>query len=251
MTKEIKMANVIEVDAKKLTSFLSKINLGGLLNECILQSGEGFVSASSIDPSNIIFLSIQEDVDISPLGNLGLGDIGIISKFISECPKENQEKLKLVKDSDRLIIDHSGIQMKYLLTNVALITTSVTDGKITDIMEKCEYSFTLTKDIKDSFLSAINILKSKTASLVVNKGQVMLTGGLSNEHTFTLPLIPLEEGSAVDNFVCSFYADYIKAVFSVLDFEEDDNPIIRFSPGYPMIVQEANNYWAVFPLTLD
>jgi hypothetical protein len=51
--------------------------------------------------------------------------------------------------------------------------------------------------------------------------------------------------------MCSFYADYVKAVFSVLDFKEDENPVIVFSPEYPMVVQEADNSWAVFPLTLD
>jgi hypothetical protein len=249
MTKKTKEANIVTVDAKKLTSFLSKIHLGGLLNECILQSNEEFVSASSIDPSNIIFLSIQDDIDISPLGNLGIGDIGIIYKFVGDCPTD---ELTLVRKDNRIVIVHSGIRIEYLLTDRSLITTSVEDGKLEDIVKKCEYSFTLTKYIKDAFLSAINTLKVKTVSIVVDNGLVVLTGGLSHEHTFKLhDPIPLEDGSITESFMCSFYADYIKAVFSVLDFKENEEPIIIFSPDYPMVVQEDSNSWVVFPLTLD
>jgi len=249
MVKKTKETNVVEVNAKKFSSFLSKIHLGGLINECVLQSNEEFVSASSLDPSNIIFLSVQEDIDISPLGDLGLGDIGIISKFVGDCPAE---ELKLVRKDNRIVIVHSGIRVEYLLTDMSLITTSVEGGKLEEIVKKCEYSFTLTKSIKDAFLSAVNVLKVKTVSIVVDKGQVVLTGGLSHEHTFKLhDPIPLEEGSITESFMCSFYADYVKAVFSVLDFKEDENPVIVFSPEYPMVVQEADNSWAVFPLTLD
>jgi hypothetical protein len=246
MTKNVEE---VSVDAKKFSSFLNKVFLGGLLNECVLHSDKGIVSASSIDPSNIIFLSVQEDIDISSLGELGIGDIGIISKFISECPSE---KLKLVKNANRLNITHSGIKIEYLLTDTSLITTSVEGGKIDEIIGKCEYSFTLTKEARDAFLSAVNTLKVKTVSAVVNKSQVILTGGLVHEHNFNLvDPISVVGGSHEDSFTCSFYADYLKAVFSVLDFKEGEEPTIVFSPDYPMVVQEANNSWAVFPLTLD
>ena len=243
-----KEANAVVVDAKRLASFLSKINLGGLLNECVLHSGEDFVSASSIDPSNIIFLSVQEDIDISPLGDLGLGDIGIISKFVSDCPTP---ELKLVKKINRIVIAHSGVELQYLLTDPTFITTSVEGGKIDEIINNCKFSFKLTKEVKESFLYTTNLLKVKTASIVIENDKVFLTGGLANEHNFRLYSGVLEEGPSDEKFTCSFYADYIKAVFSVLDFEEDEEPTIVFSPEYPMIVQEANNSWAIFPLTLD
>jgi hypothetical protein len=242
--------NVVSVDAKKLASFLSKINLNGLLNECILQCGEEFVSASSIDPSNIIFLSVQEDIDISPLGDLGLGDIGIISKFVGDCPTE---ELKLVRKDNRIVIVHSGIELQYLLTDTSLITTSVEYGKLDEIINNCGYAFKLTKEVKESFLYTTNLLRVKTASIVVENKVVFLTGGLANEHSFRLEAGELEDFSEdpsfTESFVCSFYADYIKAVFSVLDFKKGEEPMIIFSPDYPMVVQEANNSWAVFPLT--
>ena len=247
-----KETNSVVVDAKKLASFLSKINLNGLLNECILQCGEGFVSASSIDPSNIIFLSIHEDLDISPLGDLGLGDIGIISKFVGDCPSD---ELKLVRKDNRIVIVHSGIELQYLLTDPTLITTSVESGKIDEIINNCGYAFRLTKGVKESFLYTTNLLKVKTASIVVENKNVFLTGGLAHEHSFKLDAGELEDfgesSSFTDSFICSFYADYVKAVFSVLDFKKDDDPMIVFSPDYPMVVQEADNSWAVFPLTLD
>ena len=243
-----KSAGSIEIDAKRFASFLSKVYLQGLLNECIISSVGDQTLVSSIDPTNIIFLSIQEDIDISALGDLGLGDIQIVHKFISDCPTD---KLKLVKKANRMIIAHSGIDIEYLLTDPTLITTSVNSDKFGEIIQSCEYSFKLTKQAREAFLYSTNLLKVKTASIVIENGKVFLTGGLLHEHNFKLNVGTLENGPVDTSFVCSFYADYIKAVFSVLDFKDYEEPEIIFSPDYPMVVQEGANSWAVFPLTLD
>jgi hypothetical protein len=124
-------------------------------------------------------------------------------------------------------------------------------GKMELLIEGCNFSFNLTKEVRDSFLYMVNLLKTKTCSIKLNKGEVLLTGGLAHEHQFKIPVGKLEEGSMEESFTCSFYSDYVKAVFSVLDFRGEELPTIMFQEEeYPLIINSGDDYWAIHPLRL-
>lgn len=249
--KEKVVTESFVVNTKKLSRFLNKIHLDGKLNECVIKSVGNGVLVDALDPTNIVFMSLQSDIDLSAVGDLGIGEINLMYKYLMGS---STEEMELLKRGNKLSSSRGKVKLNYLLTDPRLIATNVEEsGKIKELSKNCDIGFVLNKETSGEFLYFIDLLKSKTCFVKFEDGLVYLTGGLEHEHTFDLEVGKPTVGSTTKTLSFPYFSEYVVAILKSLDYDEENLPVMMFNSDnteFPMIIIEGNNYWAVHPLQI-
>lgn len=238
---------------------LKQIHLGGLLDECVLEIKEGKGHTESVDITNSIIvicdrLVAGKDINVT----LGLGDISLLIKFLSTIDstelsfKNKDTNFELKKPNGRR-------KLNYLLTNPELIATQLQadDEKKKDPYRKMkrmmEQKVELTESFIKDFLSYINLLKTKDATLEFDgEEELAFVCGGTNEHKLKLILsTEVESDEESDGFNIKVNGEYLADILSTVNFNEDSPPTLSFVKDKLIMVENDNAAWALVPLTDD
>lgn len=242
-----------------LARLLKRVYLGGVIDECVMESVDGHLRVEAMDLTGQLFLSCGEESSLLDEGEKwGLGDLPALCGFFEKAEegaitlkrKDNRVHFKFGKGTD-----HQG-SMRYLLSEIEVIPTAVDDPDALDELESsCEYEAELTERACEDFLMFMALLKVKGVRLYADKKKVYFDGGHEAEHQFETPIGPYEPVTKKGKMPSSPFSilvsgDHLRAVIQAVDFDSDEYvPVIRFAPDRPIVVrQDDTNVWVVAPI---
>ena len=247
------MPRKIFIKTANTLNLLKEVYLGGVINEAIITLEKGKASIEAVDiTASIVYISSASVSTKKLNGELGLGNIELFIKFLSTM---KDPKLSIALTENRMIVSRKDKRRKleYLLSQPALIPTRLRmndddDNDPRDAFESmAETKAELDESFVKDFSSYIATLKTKIVTIDVDADNATFTLGPKSEHQFKLSL-PITEDPTDDDFTLKVNGDYLSKILSVLEFNEDDDPItIGFSDGKPIIIEAAPSLWAVSP----
>lgn len=261
MKKQDDKKNMVKTE--QLLTLLKQVSLGGLLEECVLSIEEGVARIEAVDITNSLIVICKKKILNKEVNiDLGLGNIDILIKFLSTLDANDKLILKHPMNikggptSFTLLKTTGRRKLTYLLTNTELIASQIQYGsekkedpykKIKDMVE-CKIE--LTKSFMKDFLSYINLLKIKDVTLDFDgEEEVSFICGGENDHQFTLTLSTDAESDFDDSFEIKINGEFLSKIFSIINFDDDDPPIMSFAEDKIVIVEDAGATWAIVPLT--
>ena len=235
-----------DVKIKALTRLFKRAHLGGLLGECILKetkNGENFIGC--VDLTNSIILTVFAKTGFKGFDKLGLGDLGIICKYLETADDETS----LEVNDNRLVFKNTNGTFKYLLSQPDLIPTSLDDtDALINLTNNCTHEVTLTEKFAKNFAQSMALTKTNNVFIVVGEN-VNLFGGLDSEHQFRLKIGKskvLKESKREGKFSVSIYGYHFGAVLNVVDFSVRENyPSLLIKEGKPIVIKQGKDCWAL------
>lgn len=251
----------LQVNCESLNDMLRKVQLGNIINECMLsiRGGRGYIEAIDITNSLIAITDSRISEDASIEDDLGLGNLELLIKFISTL---NQEETSLSYNSESLTISRKDNRrrLKYLLTEPSMIATRLafdeedkkeeTRLKLLDLTtHDADLTYTVIKDL----LSYMGVVKQKDTSVFYNDEKQMLSfiiGG-AEDHKITLELSNTVgcrlEDDPMKSFSLQINGEHLSKIFQHIDYNEDNPPIIFVGAKNVVAIEDGNNFWALYP----
>lgn len=235
-------------------ALLNQVHLGGIINECVLDMEKGRATIEAVDiTATIVFISSASIGSKRLSGEFGLGNIELFKRFLSTI-KEPKLNVKITENRMMITRKDRRRTLDYLLSQPALIPTRLRlgddDEDETDPAEvysgmveaKAELSEGFVKD----FSSYVATLKTKIVTIEVGENDVIFILGPKSEHQFRLSL-PLAEESE-EEFSLKVNGENLAKIFSILEFNEEDDPVtIGLGDDKPIVIEAEGALWAISP----
>lgn len=242
-----------KVDGVLFVNMLHKVYLGGVIPEAIMNFDTGVIDA--VDVTNSLFLHIQGKCQFPDLGEVGLGDLSLLCKYL----ESSQGELEINKQDNRLSFKaaNNNGQLQYLCQSTEFIATGVKGMNLSKLFDPCIITIDLDENICQQYLMYFNLTKTKAVEFLVNeKGRVSIKGGLDSEHKFTLDVGECEligKKKNTQGFAIKVYAHHLSAVFNTLTWSAEENkPVIMMAPKHPLLLKQSDDeYWALLPLNVE
>ncbi len=235
-----------KINANGLSAFFKKVYLNGVIGSCKVTTYEdGMWLVEAIDEQTSVLLSCQVNVGTKDEWDLGIGDIGILMKWLTIVGADEIEIKK--KDNKITFKNKKKGNLNYLLSEIDSITTVLEvegdETPLDKILDHVKFQITLSKSDKESFISLMGVIKPTIINLNIDKGKVSLTGGSENEHNFKLEI---GEVKTKESFNISIDGNALLNVLSVINNE----PEIRFEKDIPVVIKENDDcMWAINIIT--
>jgi len=240
------------VYSKRLLRTLKECYLNGLIEECLLRVKKGKGSIEAVDLTNSLMVVIrgQKVASKGVTADYGLGNLGLLIKFLS--PITDEELVIGDRDDDRLTLRCKDKRKKlmYLLTEPDLIPTRLDDDEdktdmIQEIIKNSE-EIELTEGPVRDFLSNISLLNTDTVRLYGKEDLVMLECGESTGHLIEIVLAKM---TTFDKIEVRLSGDHLAKIFSIIDFDGKNEPYLYFGEdANAVIIKSRETLWAMLPL---
>lgn len=96
----------IKVEAENMISFLSLVNLDGLVLDCVIDAKDGTLSASGLDTARAVFFKVIGEAKVEKPGQLVIGNIAvakqILSRFSGLISMEADEKQLTIRQRNKI-----------------------------------------------------------------------------------------------------------------------------------------------------
>ena len=229
---------------------LERAYLDGIINEVLLKIDNGIVEVTAIDMSNTNFLHVSEKIDCKDTCELGLQNIGLLKRYISDS-KEAAE-FKVTKKRAK-IVRENGNQISVSLLEPYEVPTKVSGKSPETMIKKLKDSTTVSAQIHentvDELLYYTKIIDAVSIVFVADEGSVIAKTPESNNERFKLNIGRFRGKTSATTEVPK---QHISAVFKVLEFQNDEKPILSFSNDGPVIIEQNDmNMWAISPLASE
>jgi len=240
------------VKTSNLLVLLKQAHLGGVINECVLDISRGKGTVEAIDITNtIVFISTLNVASRSVRGELGLGSLDMVIKFLSTM---SDNKLNTEITANRMIIKRKDKRRRldYLLSQPQLIATRLRmDGdKSENIEQKFLSSVEVQAELDESFIkdfnSYITTLKTKVVTVVIEDDDVWFHLGPKSEHQFKLSL-PLVENDESFEINVKVNGEYLSKIFAAIEFDDEEGTTIGFGEDSPIVIESPLGMWAISP----
>ena len=243
------------IKTKSLLKTLKKIHLGGIFEECLLKVRKGVAAVSAVDITNSLVIVLADPVMSKDCKfQLGIGNLDLLVKFLSTI---EDKKLGLSVDSNHMTMTRGDKRRKldYLLTEPDLIGTSLSndDDPYKKISSMVEFKTTLTQSTIKDFLTYINIVSVKDIVIKFDGDEKLsIVCGGNNDHQFELVIDSDIEGEAnnsdEDGFEILINGDHLARVLNIIEYDEDNPPILRFGEGVPVVIEDDRTFWALMSI---
>lgn len=228
------------MEASKLYKLLRRINLGGLVDECVVHFDKASAWCKCTDLTNSVLTCVSEEIE-SDFGDVGINNLSLLTKFLSS----HDEITKIIRKENRINISkgNRGI-LRFLLSDPAVIPTELKkdatpEGILDTATIKVEIKEEIQKDL-DQFIKLTG--QSIVTFKVTEKGKAYITGVSENIHQFQINLGSVDSNDVIETHV---FADNLKHVVDVLEWGSS-NPTFQFSNLGPLIiVQNNSNFWGL------
>lgn len=234
-----------------LRRLFKRVNLGGLIGECVLEEGKnGMSSIAAIDLTNSIVLTVFGKTNFEGFDKLGISDLDTMVKYLDSV--DDETTLKVVEN--RLIFKNKNGTFKFLLSQPDLIPTTLDEkDALEKLIDDSSNEVEINEDFKNNFLRNMALTKTNNVSIIVSD-EVNLSGGLVSEHQFRLKIGTTKKlmKSDVEQFVVPIYGTHLAAVLSVLNFTvRENNPTMFLKEDKPIIVKQGRDAWALTIITKE
>lgn len=242
-----------EIKIQVLRRLFKRVNLGGLIGECVLEEGkDGMSSIAAIDLTNSIVLTVFGKTNFEGFDKLGISDLDTMVKYLDSISVDDETTLKVVEN--RLIFKNKNGTFKFLLSQPDLIPTTLDEkDALKKLIDDSSNQVEINEDFKNNFLRNIALTKTNNVSITVGD-EVRLSGGLESEHKFLLKIGTPKKliKSDAEQFVVPIYGTHLAAVLNVLNFTVRENyPRMYLKEDKPIIVRQGRDAFALTIITKE
>jgi len=234
----------MKIKASDLVTHIEKANMGGLVNEMILDTTCKFVVT---DESRSVLAVSKEGLQGSDLGKIGLFDLVLLKNVIQYAATSifNQdEELDLRVAGNRLVLKKGKNEVTFLLSDPAVISSTVPDidSTLQKLRGKEGIEIKLNPADIDKCIKAVALISPEVVIFSLSGSDVTCLVGKETEHNTLLSL-----GATVNKnqqkFVVKFKPDLLVKILQVLPLDEEitlelrsDCPIIFSSAKYIFVI---------------
>ncbi len=235
----------IVVDNKAFLGLISRVWLGGIIEECVLEVREGVGKIQAVDTTNCMFLVSEVPIKGMEDTTIGVSSLSILCRFFSNS---GPDKVILnVVEGKWLVLERQGHgSVRLLLIEPDLVSTAFSS---VDARQKalvgCAQHMELTKQLMDDFLYCTDLLKSQRVNIEVRERKIYITSGNDEINQFRVELGDTEAAE----FVIQVHADKLISVVKALDWTVGEKPQMFFGDGVPLVIQQGElGLWALIPV---
>jgi len=242
--------NQMEINLNILRRMLKRTNLGGLLEECVLEEGDkGYNHIRAIDLTNSLILSVTGKTKMDGFDKLGFGDLSTLTKYLDVADDET----KVDVEKNRMVFKGKGGSFKYLLSDPELIPTAMEDkDAIKKLVDACTHEVDIEEEVQKSFLMSMGLVKTNSVVFHLDGKNLRLLGGLETEHQFDIKVGAVKSigDSKRDKFNIPVFGTHLAAVFTILDWTNRENaPKLMLKEGRPVIIKQNRDTWCITIVT--
>lgn len=235
------------IDAAALAKLLKAVNLGGLVDECVLAVGKGVANVQAVDISNALFLSCREKVGMEDM-EIGVSKLTAVQKFLDS----GGDFTVSVKDARMTIkrLSPAG-ELKNTLLAVEQVPTAVQQqGSEKELMKNTEAVVDVTREDVENLLYYTSLVETPSIVFVARpNGSVYVNSspGMEQEFNFKLGVASTKPKETATSEV---YTKYLLPVLRVLSWEEGEIvPQLHIGQESPVVVTVGRGYmWALTPV---
>jgi len=226
-----------------LIKLLKKAHLKGILTECVVVFEDGIGKVDSIDQSNIMFISVQEEVDDVDDGPVGIANLPMVCKYL----EDKSEGLKISWTEDKLVLKGKGSSVKAQLVSPEEVATALDGTKFKKKLKQLvSTSINPSTSKLEELLYHIDLIKAPSIVFSVGKGKLTVHTNESQDDQFRCTIGTV--GNKEEELEVEIYTDHFTALVKFLLAEELE-PEFIFGPEAPLVVQiDKNNLWALTPI---
>lgn len=238
------MAKNKPFNGKALGELLSKVHLGGLVEDCVLTVHNNIGTIQSIDISNSIFIDCKKDLgDVEDMV-LGLSGLTILCKYTGD----EGELFFSVKDKKLVLHKRGHGKLKLTLLQPDEVPTAVREKDVKkNILEHSSYLTPLTDKAIKNLLYYLELVHPDSMVFQIKKGSgaVIGTTNAISEQQFNTRVGKSEELPEED-IECEVYTKHLSAVLKELD--ANDSATLRLGDKAPIIIEQNGCLWALTPI---
>lgn len=224
-----------------LVSLLEAVNLGGIINECVIKVDGDNCSCKAMDLTNTVFVETAAQLELDDC-EFAVGNMPLLIKYLNTYANVSMD-IKL--DDNRMTFKpKGGGSLKFLLSKPDMIPTYDEEwgdeSRAEQAMEEFpeDTAFTLTNEVTSEFINLIKMFGVKSVTIKVDKKkQLTVCGGTEADHNFVSPL----GKSKFDECEIEIASANLLAVLSVLDYTE--GPTMLVGPDKPIIISCGPSAW--------
>lgn len=234
----------MKVNGEKFLNHINKLNLGGLVNEAVLDKDLRFAvtdeSKSVVSISNISLGS-------NPHNDIGIFDLNLFIRALQYAKDSifvGDSEIVLDVVDNRLVFKKGQDEFKFLLSDSKVISNTIdnVDTVLKTVRAIDSASFKLTSLLKDKCLKAIQLITPETCTFTVQDGSIFFEVGKSNEHNI---VIDLGKVKFKQSFSISLDPEFVSKVLGVLPMELD--AIIELRKEMPVIIDIQDYTFLISP----
>lgn len=222
--------------AKELIAHIEKANVGGLINEIVF--GDKFVFSSTDEAKNVIVTNTVGICD-SKLGEFGVYGIDTLLKaiqYVASSIFSQDEDISVELIENRLVFRKGGNEFKFLLADVKLISTTVSNIQV--VIEKLSapeaVSVKLSSQIIGNMLQLFSLINPESITFYSKEGRLYCSVGKEIEHNSIVELGTVSQLVVVSKFK----TDVLVKVFSAVS--SDDEVVLEIRNNFPMVIKSGN-----------
>jgi hypothetical protein len=235
-----------KLKSSALFSLLSRVNLKGVIDECVLKIKDNVATIEAIDMSNTIYVHAEESVEGLKDVSIGLCKLSLLTQFLENTEDEIIFKI----DKQWLTLKKPGSsQIKVLLLEEGQVPTAIDqkgESPVKKLLKKEKSSFILTQEAANEILKCSNLVNADTTIFEIERGKVFVGNQKTQEQQFNVPCGGLQKDMG-SNIRVEVYSKYLLSVIQAVDFTKEIT--VSMSNDFPIIVQQdKNNTWAITPI---
>lgn len=233
----------VEPVGEYLGHLLNMAHMKGILKECAVVFKDGIGKINSIDDSNSVFVSCEQEVpgwddDIE----IGIVNLPMVCKYLEDFEKVN---VSIVKNN--LVMRGPGGTVKARLEPAEEIQGHISNDKARDsFLENATVSITPDKSKLDNLVYHIDLLKPPSLVLTVRKKRLTATTNEAQEDQFSCELGKVDDGD--DEIEVEVYTEHFIHIVKQLSALKEEITLMFGPESAVVITIESGDIWALTPI---
>lgn len=244
---------MIGIKSKEMAVFLKRAYLGGVIEECVLQTTPEGMHIQALDLTNTLLVSVAAPFEATlNSGSIGISTLDFLIKALGTFGDMN---IEMGVENNRLIMRGQSNTLKYLLSAAEAVPTMPEDpAAFATIKDSLVYSVKLDDLNKGNLATNISLFKKPTitVNIAVNgaRGVCSVICGAETENQFTVQFgrVTVAEGAELKPLTFEIDANHVKACLDATSTGEG-TPIMMMAAdsSYPVIICQGVDMWGFLP----
>lgn len=234
------------MNAKAFGNLLTRVNLGGHIEEAVVRVSEGVAEVEAIDLATAVYVKTAEPIGETAWEELGFGRLSLMAQYLSDS--EGDVAFKLTDSAATLRRKAGGQVTVPLLAPKEVPTMVVKEGLKELILDGTPHVLVLTEELLKRLEYHNNLASGEVLCFTLSpKGRVTVANGETEQVRYDAPFGDAAPAPA-EAFSLEVLAKNFFKVCKVLQWTDAPAPELRFGPGGQIpiaITQGEDAFWAI------
>lgn len=238
----------MKVKTDILINHIQKARVNGLIDEAVFDSDMKFCVT---DMAKSILSICKKGIGKNEFGEIGIFNLTLFLKAIEYAKTsifQNSESLEFFIEENRLVFRKEGNELKYLLSNLKVISSTVLgiDKTLEKVRGKEGICIKVKRAEIESCLNAITLITPEKVSFYVENEKVFCLVGKTTEHNSIICLGQIDKKIDVK---VEIKPDLLSSILSTVPIDEEISFEIR--NGYPILIECEKYIFVIAPIAKE